>query len=152
MNHSLNVRQPAALAVVAALLLLWSRFSAAPATCATASRAGGNFPKQVLIIRHAEKPDAKDDPHLTSRGAARAAALPSLFVAPPTFPTKPASFPNPDFLFATKESSHSSRPVETVTPLSKALDLKLTIISRMTSTMTLPGSFWVTTSTPAKAS
>jgi len=78
-------------------------------------------PKQILIIRHAEKPDDDADTHLTSRGAARAAALPSLFLIPPTFPTKPAPFDTPDFIFATKESKHSNRPVETVTPLAKAL-------------------------------
>src|SRR5260370_42647676 len=59
-------------------------------------------PHQVLIIRHAEKPDDEGDPHLTSRGAARAAALPALFLIPPTFSTKPAPLPTPAFLFATK--------------------------------------------------
>ncbi len=78
------------------------------------------YPLHVLILRHAEKPD-NDDPHLTSRGAARAAAFPALFLIPPTFPTRPAPFPTPDFLFAARESKHSNRPVETVTPLSKAL-------------------------------
>jgi hypothetical protein len=79
------------------------------------------YPHLVLIIRHAEKPDDKDDKHLTSRGAARAAALPSLFFIPKTFRTKPAPFPTPDFLFATEESKDSNRPVETVQPLAKAL-------------------------------
>ena len=78
-------------------------------------------PRQVLIIRHGEKPDDGTDIHLTSRGAARAAALPSLFEIPPTFPTKPAAFARPDFLYATKASKHSNRPVETVMPLAKAL-------------------------------
>jgi hypothetical protein len=81
----------------------------------------GKYPLHVLILRHAEKPDQDNDPHLTSRGAARAAALPSLFLIPPTFPTKPAPLPTPDFIFATQESKHSNRPVETVTPLAKAL-------------------------------
>lgn len=84
--------------------------------------AGGSTPKQILLVRHAEKPDDDQDIHLTSRGAARAAALPSLFVIPPTFPSKPASFATPDFIFATKESKHSNRPVETVAPLAKALN------------------------------
>jgi hypothetical protein len=84
-------------------------------------RQTGKPPRQVLIIRHAEKPDDDRDPHLTSRGAARAAALPALFLIPPTFPTRPAPFPTPDFLFATKASKNSNRPVETVTPLAKAL-------------------------------
>jgi hypothetical protein len=81
----------------------------------------GKPPRCLLIIRHAEKPKAKDDPHLTSRGAARAAALPSLFLIPPTFPTKPAPFPTPEFIFATKPSHKSNRPVETVQPLARAL-------------------------------
>jgi hypothetical protein len=79
------------------------------------------YPSHVLIIRHAEKPDDKKDKHLTSRGAARAAALPSLFYIPKVFRTKPAPFPTPDFLFATAESKDSNRPVETVQPLAKAL-------------------------------
>jgi hypothetical protein len=82
---------------------------------------GGKPPHHVLIIRHAEKPKGGNDIHLTSRGAGRAAALPSLFLIPPTFPTQPAPFPTPDFLFATKESPESNRPVETVRPLAKAL-------------------------------
>jgi hypothetical protein len=79
------------------------------------------FPSVVLIIRHAEKPDDEGDPHLNSRGAARAAALPSLFSVKPPFRTMPAPFPTPDFIFATRESDSSNRPVETVTPLSQAL-------------------------------
>jgi hypothetical protein len=80
------------------------------------------FPKHVLILRHGEKPDDDHDPNLTSRGAARAAALPSLFLIPPTFPTKSGdTLPTPDFIFATKKSKKSNRPVETVTPLAKAL-------------------------------
>ena len=78
-------------------------------------------PRQVLIIRHAEKPEDDTDIHLASRGAARAAALPSLFVIPPTFPTKPAAFATPEFIFAAKQSNYSNRSVETVTPLAKAL-------------------------------
>jgi hypothetical protein len=79
------------------------------------------YPREILMIRHAEKPDEKGDPHLTSRGAARAAALPSLFLIPPTFPTKPPTFARPDILFAAKTSGNSSRPIETITPLSRAL-------------------------------
>jgi hypothetical protein len=78
-------------------------------------------PAQVLIIRHAEKPEDDEGPHLSSRGAARAAALPALFVVPPTFPTRPARFRAPDFIIATRASTNSNRPVETVTPLAKAL-------------------------------
>ena len=79
-------------------------------------------PRQVLLVRHAEKPSDDTDVHLTSRGAARAAALPSLFAIPPTFPTKPAAFPTPDFLIAAKASKRSNRSIETLTPLAKALE------------------------------
>lgn len=86
----------------------------------------GKHPHQVLIIRHAEKPDDDGDPNLSSRGAARAAALPELFLIPPAFPTKPAPFPTPDFVYATKASEKSNRPVETVSPLAKVLgDLRI---------------------------
>src|ERR1043166_4837166 len=83
-------------------------------------------PRHILIIRHGEKSGEETDVHLNSRGAARAAALPSLFVIPPAFPTKPAPFPTPDFLYATKESKRSNRPVETIMPLAAALkDMKI---------------------------
>jgi hypothetical protein len=65
-----------------------------------------HHPKTVFIIRHAEKPDDKSDPHLSPRGKQRAAAL-------PRYP-----FPKLDAIFAAKISQESSRPVETVTPIS----------------------------------
>ena len=73
-------------------------------------------PKQILIIRHAEKPDDSSNSHLTPRGYARAAALVQFFAS---------SFATPDFLIATQKSSGSNRPVETITPLSAALHLTL---------------------------
>jgi hypothetical protein len=73
-------------------------------------------PKQILIVRHAEKNDDKSDIHLNPRGYARAAALPTLF---------PARFDTPEFLFASTQSAHSNRPVETITPLARALRLKI---------------------------
>jgi len=113
----------------------------------TSSKSG---PSQVTIIRHGEKPgDASSDkdggPNLSVRGSARAAALPQLF-APAQSPhgcalsigkgqsftggyvalqikgTAPR-FSTPDFLFATQASKSSDRPVETITPLSAALNL-----------------------------
>jgi hypothetical protein len=50
---------------------------------------GTENPKQILIIRHAEKTGSKTDIHLNSRGYTRAAALPALF--PVRFDT-PISF------------------------------------------------------------
>jgi hypothetical protein len=73
-------------------------------------------PRQILLIRHAEKNGDKIDPHLNPRGYERAVALPRLF---------PARFDRPDFIFATGPSPHSNRPVETVTPLARSLHLKI---------------------------
>lgn len=79
-------------------------------------------PKQIIIIRHAEKPgdptadDPADGTNLSTRGFERAAAL-AVYL--------PATFPRPDFLFATQASKHSNRPVETITPLSEALKLSI---------------------------
>jgi hypothetical protein len=81
-----------------------------------------NVPATVLIIRHGEKPgdpatdNAGDSVDLSTRGYERAAAL-SVYV--------PATFGKPDFLFATQASKHSNRPVETITPLAKALGLPI---------------------------
>jgi broad specificity phosphatase PhoE len=70
-------------------------------------------PQIVMIIRHAEKPDDGGDPNLSTRGYERAVALATVI---------PDRFARPDFLFAARKSSSSNRPVETITPLSIALD------------------------------
>jgi hypothetical protein len=82
-------------------------------------------PRRVMIIRHAEKPP-KDDPsiHLSPEGHDRAVELYRLFK---TSEERPDPFPTPHFIFAAKNSKHSNRSVETVTPLAKKL--KLTINS-----------------------
>ncbi len=72
-------------------------------------------PAVVLIIRHAEKP-ADKDPNLAPRGYQRADALATAI---------PAHFPKPDVLIATKRSKNSDRPLETITPLAKALHLAI---------------------------
>jgi broad specificity phosphatase PhoE len=79
-------------------------------------------PTQVILIRHAEKPADDKDVHLSPEGRKRAAALPGLFQKSES---RSNPFPRPDFIFATKESKHSNRPVETVTPLAKELNLYL---------------------------
>ena len=53
---------------------------------------------------------------MNPRGYERAAALPTLF---------PARFETPDYLFASRQSKRSNRPVETLTPLAGALGLKI---------------------------
>ncbi|HEX8914016.1 MAG TPA: histidine phosphatase family protein [Humisphaera sp.] len=72
----------------------------------------GDPPLRILIIRHAEKPDDRDDPHLSARGRARAAALARVV---------PERFARPDFVVAARTSAHSNRSVETVTPLAESL-------------------------------
>jgi hypothetical protein len=73
-------------------------------------------PREILIIRHAEKPDNPDDPDLTPRGYSRAAALVQFFSS---------QFDTPAFLFATQVSKASNRPVETLTPVAAALHMGL---------------------------
>jgi hypothetical protein len=81
-----------------------------------------NTPGVILILRHAEKPGnpstdlESDGIHLSTQGQVRAAAL-SVSI--------PATFPKLDYLFASKQSRHSNRSVETVTPLAKAIGLEI---------------------------
>ena len=94
--------KPVACAFIAVNLLLSANLAAQP--------------QQILIIRHAEKPDDTKDSHLTARGYARAAALVQYFSG---------SFSTADFLYATQKSSGSNRPVETLTPLATALHMTI---------------------------
>jgi broad specificity phosphatase PhoE len=73
-------------------------------------------PTQIVLLRHAEKPDDKTDPDLSTKGQQRAAALAIAI---------PARFGAMDELFATKASKDSNRPVETLTPLSQRLQLRI---------------------------
>jgi hypothetical protein len=73
-------------------------------------------PRRVVILRHAEKPENVFDPDLSAAGEQRAAMLATRI---------PELFPKPDFLFAAASSKHSDRPVETLTPLSRAIDLPI---------------------------
>src|SRR5712691_10014600 len=108
-------------------------------------------PSQVLIIRHGEKvgDSKKDDDggrNLSILGSARAAAVPSLFAPALPQPScklyiksgefiglyrqipvkgKASRFATPNFIFATQDSKHSKRPIETVTPLATALTLPI---------------------------
>ena len=77
-------------------------------------------PATILIIRHAEKlTDGQLD--LSPTGFKRAALLPNLFLPAGVRP----DLPMPQVLFATHQSKHSNRPVETITPLSAALHLPI---------------------------
>jgi hypothetical protein len=86
-----------------------------PAASAAASKA----PAIVLIMRHAEKPTDDKDPNLAPQGYRRAQALASLFTGPQP------RLPRPQFLFASDASKHSNRPVETILPLSQALQERI---------------------------
>lgn len=65
----------------------------------------------ILLMRHAEKPADASNRDLSPAGFARAAMLADYI--PKEFGRQP------DFIFATADSKHSSRPRETVEPLSK---------------------------------
>jgi broad specificity phosphatase PhoE len=71
------------------------------------------LPHRIFIIRHAEKPETGDSPHLSEKGRLRAAALPRYPLGPLTA------------IFAAKTSPESARPVETVTPLATARGLSI---------------------------
>ena len=66
---------------------------------------------QILLMRHAEKPDDASNVHLSPAGLQRAGRLASYI---------PQTFGKPDFLFAAADSEQSRRPVETIEPLSQA--------------------------------
>jgi hypothetical protein len=85
----------------------------------------GKTPAVLFILRHAEKPVGDDkSPDLSPVGFMRARALPSLFVAAPGSNKLPR-FPHPNFLFASAPAKHSNRPLETITPLAQALNLRV---------------------------
>jgi hypothetical protein len=81
-------------------------------------------PAVVFIIRHAEKPMDDKDAHLAPQGFKRAQALPALFLQQPGSSALPR-LPRPAVLFASETAKHSDRPIETITPLSQALHLKI---------------------------
>jgi len=94
----------------------------APVTQDTA--VASKAPAIVFIIRHAEKPMDDKAADLAPIGFRRAAAIPSLFLQQPGSAHLPR-LPRPDALFATAPSKHSNRPIETITPLSQALHLRI---------------------------
>ena len=67
-------------------------------------------PRQLVILRHAEKPDDPRDPDLSPEGDARAQMLATLI---------PRRFPNPDRLFCAARSRHSNHPYDTLAPLAQ---------------------------------
>ena len=71
---------------------------------------------QILVMRHAEKPDDTENPNLSPAGLARAQKLVQYLTA---------SFGKPDFLFASAFSKRSRRPYETLEPLSEACGVSI---------------------------
>jgi phosphohistidine phosphatase SixA len=69
-----------------------------------------SLPERILLMRHAEKPDDENIPHLTAAGFERAERLPNYIFS---------QFGRPDYIFASANSRKSSRPYETAVPLSK---------------------------------
>lgn len=74
-------------------------------------------PKEVMLIRHAEKPEEGNE--LNQKGRERAAALAPFFMGRPEVAPPQAIFAVP-----TKNDYSSFRTLETVTPLSQALHIK----------------------------
>lgn len=73
-------------------------------------------PQQILLMRHAEKPDDPTDPGLSEQGIARAKQLADYI---------PNNFGQPDFIFAAALSKHSARSYETVKPLSLKIGITI---------------------------
>jgi hypothetical protein len=74
------------------------------------------MPAQILLFRHAEKPESADDWTLSLKGQIRAAAL-AMYL--------PDVFGRPSHLVAAKRSKDSDRPRLTLQPLSDALHLPI---------------------------
>jgi hypothetical protein len=71
-------------------------------------------PQFILVMRHAEKPADSADPNLSGEGQIRAGKLVRYI---------PDNFGDIDFIFAAADSKHSTRPCETVKPLSEHVDI-----------------------------
>jgi hypothetical protein len=91
------------------------------AVCALGASAARGQPAQVILIRHAEKPPEGHD--LSLQGRERAAALAPFFLEAPEVLTYKA--PAAIYAQAVNQEARSRRPIETVTPLAKALKLDL---------------------------
>jgi hypothetical protein len=86
-----------------------------------ATRAPESGPARIILIRHAEKPDDPDDPHLSPAGVKRAKRLVTYITTDPAM----TKFGSPVAVFATATTKHDDgqRTQETVAPLARALKL-----------------------------
>jgi hypothetical protein len=78
-------------------------------------------PAQIILLRHAEKPADRSNPHLSPAGVKRAEQLVSFITADPVL----TRFGLPVAIFATKttKDDDGQRTQETVAPLAKGLKL-----------------------------
>lgn len=82
-----------------------------------------SHPRQIILIRHAEKPPEElMRVDLTEQGTARAAALHKLFEKSAD---RPDPLTKPDFVIAGANTKKSERSVLTAAPLAKRFDLKV---------------------------
>jgi hypothetical protein len=82
-------------------------------------------PATILIIRHAEKLE-NGEKDLSPIGIQRANLIPHLFLPPGVR----RDLPTPQVLFATHESAHSDRPLQTIKPVATALKLPVNHVFR----------------------
>jgi phosphohistidine phosphatase SixA len=73
-------------------------------------------PKRIILMRHADKTDDRDDEDLSGAGVERAKHLVTYI---------PETFGKPDVIIASAPSKHTDRPTETVEPLADALGIKV---------------------------
>jgi phosphohistidine phosphatase SixA len=73
-------------------------------------------PKRIVLMRHADKTDDRDDEDLSEAGTQRAQRLAAYI---------PETFGKPDVIIATARSKHSDRPAETMRPLSEGIGVKV---------------------------
>jgi hypothetical protein len=99
---------------VAVLMAVWAGLAAAPGVGRAEAR-----PAQIILLRHAEKPDNAANPHLSEPGRKRAEALAGFFTKTPAL----TNYGQPAALFATRATNrgHSGRPRETLEPLARQL-------------------------------
>jgi hypothetical protein len=82
-------------------------------------------PAQILIIRHAEKPDTSGDKGLSPQGEERAQALVGFFQQSPEV----TQYGLPVAIFAMSDAGgRTQRPIQTVTPLSEAIGVPITTV------------------------
>ena len=111
-------------------LVLLAALPAAMIVCLSPIRVSGDdraskktkCPQTILIIRHAEKTGDENDIHLSDQGRRRAEVIEKLFEVSKD---RQDPFPKPDYIFAAHVSKKSDRPVETITPFAKKLNLEI---------------------------